>query len=78
MDEEDRSKTAFITRKGLFEFLVMPFGLYNAPAAFERLMEAVSAGLHWKVCLIYLDDVIVVGKTLEDMVYNLRCVFQRV
>ena len=45
----------------------MLFGLFNAPATFERLMETVLAGLQWDICLIYLDDVIVFGKSFEDM-----------
>lgn len=77
VDEQDRQKTAFTSRQGLFEFKVMPFGLCNAPATFERLMETVLAGLHWKICLIYLDDVIVTGKTFEDMIKNLDQVFER-
>ncbi|MCG8047963.1 MAG: RNase H-like domain-containing protein, partial [Candidatus Thiodiazotropha endolucinida] len=77
MDENDKQKTAFTTRRGLFEFNVMPFGLSCAPATFERLMEVVLAGLHWKICLIYLDDIIVIGKTFEDMINNLECVFKR-
>ena len=76
-DPQDREKTAFTSRKGLFEFTVMPFGLCNAPATFERLMETVLAGLHWQICLIYLDDVIVTGKTFQDMVNNLGQVFER-
>ncbi|MCG7876305.1 MAG: RNA-directed DNA polymerase, partial [Candidatus Thiodiazotropha endolucinida] len=77
MDDDDREKTAFASRKGLFEFKVMPFGLCNAPASFERLMETVLAGLNWQICLIYLDDIIVTGKTFEDMVNNLDQVFNR-
>ena len=76
-DPTDREKTAFTSRRGLFEFTVMPFGLCNAPATFERLMETILAGLHWEVCLIYLDDVIVTGKSFEDMVRNLGKVFER-
>ena len=53
VDPNDRQKTAFTTRRGLFEFSVMPFGLCNAPATFERLMETVLRRLQ---CLIYLDD----------------------
>ena len=71
VDENDRTKTAFVSRKGLYEFKVMPFGLCNAPATFERLMETVLAGLNWKICLIYLDDIIVTGKNFEDMIKNL-------
>ena len=77
LNPEDRKKTAFISRKGLFEFKVLPFGLCNAPATFERLVEIVLAGLHWETCLVYLDDIIVCGRTFEDMVKNLDAVFAR-
>ena len=77
VDPNDRQKTAFTTRRGLFEFSVMPFGLCNAPATFERLMETVLRGLQFETCLIYLDDIIVFGKTFEEMVDNLSKVFNR-
>ncbi len=59
VDPKDREKTAFISDQGLFEFNVMPFGLCNAPATFQRLMDAVLAGLKWTTCLVYLDDIII-------------------
>ena len=71
VEECDRAKTAFASKQGLFKFKVMPFGLCNAPATFERLMETVLAGLNWQICLIYLDDIIVIGRTFEDMINNL-------
>ena len=77
VDEADRAKTAFVSRRGLFEFKTMPFGLCNAPATFERLMETVLAGLNWQICLIYLDDIIIVGKTFDDMIRNLDEVLQK-
>ncbi|MFG1588199.1 reverse transcriptase family protein [Staphylococcus aureus] len=74
---EDKEKTVFSTGEGLWQFTVMPFGLCNAPATFERLMEQVLKGLNWKTCLVYLDDIIIIGKTVEDHLNNLREVFQR-
>jgi hypothetical protein len=55
----------------------MPFGLCNAPATFERLMETVLRGLTYDSCLVYLDDVIVIGCTFEEHLIILRKVFQR-
>ncbi|GBM26303.1 Retrovirus-related Pol polyprotein from transposon 297 [Araneus ventricosus] len=55
----------------------MPFGLCNAPATFERLMETVLRGLSSEACLVYLDDIIIVGRTFEEHLSNLRKVFQR-
>ena len=78
MAESDRQKTAFCTTEGLFEFKVMPFGLCNAPATFQRLMDLVLAGLQWSHCLVYLDDVIVLGRTFEDHLHNLQAVFHRI
>ena len=53
----------------------MLFGLCNAPATFERLMEAILAGLNWEIRLIYLDDIIIHGRTFEAMLENLDTVF---
>ena len=77
MREEDKPKTAFVTRMGLFQFKVMPFGLTNAPATFQRLMDTVLKGLQWQRCLVYLDDIIIFGKTFDDTLQNLRMVMDR-
>lgn len=77
MDPADKEKTAFTTGSGLWQFNVMPFGLCNAPATFERLMENVLRGLSWKTCLVYLDDIIVLGKTFDEHLKNLEEVFKR-
>ena len=75
--EADREKTAFTTQQGLFEFKVMPFGLCNAPATFQRLMDSVLAGVQWQQCLVYLDDIIVVGRDFEEHLRNLGIVLQK-
>ena len=77
LDPEDKYKTAFTTRHSLYEFNVMPFGLCNAQATFERLMDTILSGLQWQVCLIYLDDIIVYGKTFGEMLKNLEQVFDK-
>ena len=78
MAEDDRPKTAFITRRGLFQFRVMPFGLCNAPATFERLMEAILRGLLWERCMVYIDDIIVFGRSYDETLANLQTVLERI
>ena len=63
---EAEEKTAFITPDGLWQFKKMPFGLCNAPATFQRVMDMVLMGLKWDACLIYLDDVVVFSKTFDE------------
>ena len=75
MHEESQEKTAFATWNGLYEFKVMPFGLCNAPTTFQRLMEKVLSGAVREKCLIYLDDILVMGQTFEEHINNLRMVF---
>ncbi len=56
---------------GLYEFLVMPFGLHNAPATFQRLMETILAGMIRDIGLVYIDDIVVTGKTYSEHLQNL-------
>ena len=77
LHQDDKEKTAFCTSEGLYEFNVMPFGLCNGPATFQRLMDLLLAGIQWNSCLVYLDDIIVLGKTLDDHLKYLAQVFQR-
>ena len=76
--EADVPKTAFVTKYGLYEFTTMPFGLCNAPATFQRVMELALSGLQWNTCLIYLDDVIIFSKTHEEHADKLRSVLERI
>ena len=75
---EDIAKTAFVSKYGLFEFTTMPFGLCNAPATFQRLMEVALSGLQWTSCLIYLDDVLIFGRSFDEHMARLRLVLQRI
>ena len=75
--EEDRKKTAFITRLGQHEHTRMGFGLCNAPATFQRAMQLVLRGLTWKEALAYLDDINVLGQSFENHLSNLRHVLDR-
>ena len=76
-DPETADKTTFITRKGAFKFKVLPFGLSNAPAVFQRLMNLVMRGLTWEACLVFLDDIVVMSTTFEQHLERLRAVFGR-
>ena len=74
---ETASKSAFITHRGLHEFVRMPFGMCNAPATFQRLMEVVLAGLLWQNCFVYIDDVLVCSQTFEEHLTHLGQVLSR-
>ena len=76
-DPETADKTTFITRKGAFKFKVLPFGLTNAPAVFQRLMNLVMQGLTWEACLVFLDDIIVMWSTFDQHLERLSSVFSR-
>ncbi|MGH3053837.1 MAG: reverse transcriptase domain-containing protein, partial [Gaiellaceae bacterium] len=75
--EEDIPKTAFRTRYGLFEFLVLPFGLCNAPATFMRLMNHTFSDYLDKFVLIYLDDLLVFSRTFDEHLHHLDAVLSR-
>ena len=77
LEEKSKEVTAFTTSKGHWEFNVLPFGLTNAPATFQRLMDLVLTGLHWSECLVYLDDIIIFGRTFDEHLSRLRTVLER-
>ena len=56
----------------------MPFGLKNAPATFQRLMQRVLGDLHLKGCVVYIDDIIIYTKIEEELEQMLKKVFQRI
>lgn len=77
VEEEDQEKTAVTTPFGLFQWTRMPFGLCNAPATFQRLMESVLGDLAFDVLLVYLDDILVFSKDFHSHLEKLDLVFRR-
>jgi len=74
---EDANKTTFVCHKGTYRFPRMPFGLCNAPATFQRLMDTVLAGLNFDICLVYLDDIILFSRTLTEHMERLGRLFKK-
>jgi hypothetical protein len=66
VDKSSQSKKAFVTPDGLSESTRLPFGLFNGLDSFQRKMDQVLSGLKWNICLVYLDDVVVCGKTFKE------------
>ena len=77
LDKADRCKTAFSTRDGRYQFVTMPMGLAGAPSTFQRLMDIILRGLQWHSVLVYLDDIVVYGRTFHEHQSRLADVFQR-
>jgi hypothetical protein len=70
-------KTAFSTRYGLYEYLVMSFGLTNAPAYFMYLMNSVFMPELNKFVVVFIDDILIYSKTEEDHANHIRVILQR-
>ena len=74
MSEADKPKTAFLSKWGLYEYNVLPLGLTNAPATFQRLVNSILRPYLDKFVSVYLDDIIIYSKSLEEHLEHLRLV----
>ena len=77
MEEDSVEKTDFRTNIGQWEYLVMPFGLCNAPKTFQRLMNTVFEKKLNSFILVYLDDILVYSRSIGEHCAHIRCAFDR-
>ena len=77
MEESSIQKMAFRTNRGQFEFLVMPFGLCNAPASFQRLMNKVFAEHIGDFIAVYLDDILIFSRSIDEHWQHFRWALEK-
>jgi len=75
MTPRAQERSAFFTWRGLYQFKRKPFGLCNAPVTFCRLMHRVLRDHLWRICLCYLDDVIVYATSQQELLERLHTIF---
>ena len=77
LSKNSRAFTAFTSEAGFHQFKVLPMGLTNACATFQRLMDKVLEGLIGEICFVYLDDIIIFSDNAEDHLKHVRMVMER-
>lgn len=68
--EQDRHKTSFICHSGTFQYVHMPFWLTNAPTTFQRALDLILTRFKWKTCLVYIDEIIMFSKDIEEQIHQ--------
>ena len=74
LDQDHQLKSAFTTKTGQYYFTRMPFGLTGAPDTFQRAMAKVMRNVNWKACVLFMDDILIFGRTVEEHNKNLDSV----
>ena len=77
VDEASKELTAFSSGSALYQFKVLPFGVANGVATYQRLMSLALAGVSWDVCIAYIDDLIVLGRSFDEHLSNLDSIVKR-
>jgi hypothetical protein len=77
INERDRPCTAFVTDKGQYQLKKLPMGLKISPSAFSKMMTVAMSGLNYENCFVYLDDIIVFGRNIQEHGKNLMAVLDR-
>lgn len=77
LDPETKHKTTFITHEGTYNFKRLPYGLRNAPIAFQCVMANVLRGINFKFALVHVDDILVHSSNFDQHLGHLQAVFDR-
>lgn len=70
-------KTAFSVNNGHYEYVRMPFGLKSAPSTFQRVMDNVLRDYIYKICFVYMDDIVIFSKSLQEHVHHIKLIFDK-
>jgi len=76
MSKDAREKTSFVTPDGQYEFTRMPFGIANGPSVYQRMINQVLGPLRFTIAMVFMDDVLIPSRTVEDGLYNLETVLE--
>lgn len=70
MDEKHIDRTAFVTHHGLFKYTCMALRLKNGPATLQRVMNVIVATVKWEHVLLYIDEIIIFSRTLQEQLMH--------